>query len=657
MSAELVFVEHKIEAYVETLARFLAKGLHRIVVRGQSGTIEQFVAKANELAPHAELFCGEERELKDTAFHETIIFLLEPSASSLSPMLMDYANVNVGAVCAPLTEHYMSRRPALVNGIPKAGTHVLFELMRAFGYQTPRSDALPSYHDKFSSGTYYNLQHMRRRYLAQPRQNIGRFIDVICSSPIVLIVRDPRDVVVSLAHYLSVETEYHILQSYFANLSANERILAVIRGDYPVPIYLNRDMHFAGTIRDLYLAYADWLRFPLTNTIIIRFEDLIGPRGGGDLGRQLRTIWTAQLALHVPGSPEQFAEQVFAPTSVTFRKGRIGSHKQEFQKDHYIAFDSLPTDFLTLFDYEKNKLVDCTHYPFWRYFQGEIKTQVARAEPQLLEESYQHFNFVAYDHKVWAVDQRVGPIDLSDVSARERLEADRRLMAAMTLDGVRLAVDICVLEERMAALTSTLNDHAWMSGHELQREASVALNAEENVCAEELARLHEVVATLTEKVKALSDDVDSKRPDIVGGNCGEPQLLQEGYQNFNFVAYDHKVWAVDQRVGPTDLRDVSARERLAADDRLLVMTTLDGARLAVDIRVLGDRTRSIETRLDEMNTFKSELKLSEQPAEDIARELVSLRIRLAETAATMEKLQRRSEAIFSQAKTDMEKKD
>jgi hypothetical protein len=653
MSLELVFVEHKIEIYIETLARFLAKGSNKIVVRGQDGIIEQFVAKAKELAPDAELFCGGESDLKGTT-HDTIVFLLETSPSSLSSMLMDYANATVGAVCAPLTEHYMSRRPALVNGIPKAGTHVLFELMRAFGYQEPRSDALPSYHDSFNPGAYYNLQHITRRYLAQPMQNIGSFIDVICSSPILLIVRDPKDVVVSLAHYLSVETAYHILQSHFANLSAKERILAVIRGDYPVPIYINRDMYFNGNIRDLYLAYADWLRFPLTNTIILRFEDLIGPRGGGNLERQLRSIWTAQLALHVSGTPEQFAEHVFAPTSVTFRKGRIGSHKQEFQKDHWTAFNSLQADFLKLFGYEQTELRDFTSYPFWRCFQGEIKTQVTRAEPQLMEESYQHFNFVAYDHKVWAVDQRVGPTDLRDASARERLAAEGRLVAATTLGGARLAVDRQVLEERTVALSSVFNDRLQTLGRDLEHKLGAVLRAQESVCREELTRLDEALATLTDKVKTLTDDGNRKRLDMVEGNCAEPQLMEESYQHFNFVAYDHKVWAVDQRVGPTDLRDASARERLAAEGRLVAATTLDGARLAVDIRLLEESVRAIETRLDEFNALISEVKLSKQLAQDTDRELDRLRSRVSEFESTLVRICEECRQSVSQAKSNLE---
>ena len=88
-----------------------------------------------------------------------------------------------------------------------------------------------------------------RRY-----QQIGRFVDSLSRSVIVFIIRDPRDIAVSLAYYLASQKDYHITASLFHAMPADERISRVITGDYPIPIYLNRYLNLSGNIRELLLA-------------------------------------------------------------------------------------------------------------------------------------------------------------------------------------------------------------------------------------------------------------------------------------------------------------------------------------------------------------------------------------------------------------------
>lgn len=52
----------------------------------------------------------------------------------------------------------------------------------------------------------------------------------------IFIVRDPRDVIVSLAYYLASQTDYHITTSLFREMPVSERASPVITGDYPIPI-------------------------------------------------------------------------------------------------------------------------------------------------------------------------------------------------------------------------------------------------------------------------------------------------------------------------------------------------------------------------------------------------------------------------------------
>ena len=67
------------------------------------------------------------------------------------------------------------------------------------------------------------------------------------------------------------------------------------------------------------MPFADWLEMP--NTVPVKFEDLVGPKGGGDLNTQFETILRLQLILHVPGNVSDFTSKVFDEKSPTFGKG------------------------------------------------------------------------------------------------------------------------------------------------------------------------------------------------------------------------------------------------------------------------------------------------------------------------------------------------
>jgi hypothetical protein len=548
MQPELVFVEHKLDSYIAVLAELLAKGVRRIIMRGQNEVLNELRVKAEQLEPRAQLFHNVDTDPHLPLDEDTVVFLLETSPGTLSSMLLDYADATAGVICAPVTEHHMSRRAALANGIPKAGTHLIFELLSAFGFQHPYSDDLPADEDKFEPGRYYNLQHMTREHLGRPVHEMGQFVGAFCRNPVLFIIRDPRDVAASLAHYLSVQTEYHVLQSYFASLSGKQRLLAVIRGDYPLPVYINRNMRFSGNIRDLYLAYADWIRYPFTNTVVIRFEDLIGPRGGGDYQRQLRCIWIAQLALHVPGNPAGFAEKVFSPSSITFRKGQIGSHKIEFDEEHWAAFDSLCPDFVQLFGYDQISISGHCSYPFWRGFRGEVRVDGGDVYPQLLKEDYRGFNLIAHDGKVWAAAISAGPVDLHDTDLRKQLVAEGSLLEAMTVDGALAAVDRFHHRQEMEAAVSGLNSRLDTVASDVRSSIDGRLSEVEQLVTQQkntiskLEQSHQDVNTKLIQTEAIISQLSAQQMEIA--NRHDTVLLELKQSQNEMETRIHGVQAV-----------------------------------------------------------------------------------------------------------------
>ena len=96
---------------------------------------------------------------------------------------MEYAGARNVVLCAPITEHYFTRRPLLIQSIPKCGTHLLFEVAKAMGYGPPPSLDLPEFAEELLPGHFYNLQHLRFESLGQPYARLWRFAEAFAASP------------------------------------------------------------------------------------------------------------------------------------------------------------------------------------------------------------------------------------------------------------------------------------------------------------------------------------------------------------------------------------------------------------------------------------------------------------------------------------------
>ena len=265
------------------------------------------------------------------------------------------------------------------------------------------------------------------------------------------------------------------------SLSSAQRLAAVIAGDYPIPVFINRECSFRGTIRDLMMAYADWLTRPFANVVPMRFEDVVGPAGGGDRRSQLQTLWRLQLALHVPGRPGDFVEGIFNKNSKTFRKGKIGSYGDEFRDEHYRLFNSLPQDFMQLYGYgdglasgREHPLAACPppdaegRRPTTQFaasshpYRGEIARVAPTVSlPCLLQEDYRGFNVVRFQWQYIGVS-----LELGDIGAWPPRQGDVALWTSQgkwivgkSCDDVRAIIDdrrMQRLEARLVNLENSL---------------------------------------------------------------------------------------------------------------------------------------------------------------------------------------------------------
>jgi len=494
----LSFVEPIPSAYPPVLAELVGQGKRKVLLRGSPAEVRDSL---EALKPHAffrelSLYAAPESpellhlpEITRTAtageVDAVLVFASDPF--ELSNVLMGYRDLSTGRVYAPATRHKGTNRTVLVNSIPKSGTHLLFECAKAFGFRNPPSQDLPRADDDLVPGHFYNLQHMTLNRLAIPFFQSPDFINAFSSSVVLFIYRDPRDVAVSMAHYLASQTDYHMLRQYMRALDPADRLSTVIEGTYPLPVYLNRQTKFRGTIRDLVLRYIDWVQSPLPNCVPVRYEDLVGTQGGGDALSQSRALWILQLALQVPGSPSAFAGQIYNRSTVTFREGRIGGYRREFTSRHHAQLAALGGDFLDSLGYGDNggtdRAVQARSATFDR-FHGAIPI-VTDHHPRLLVEDWMGFNIVLFEGRYYALARSLGEIDLTHVDL-ERLRQDPGCIVGSRLREVKASIAALVgrsaeldsanaeASQALEELAHDVGERADLQGAELQRASRAA---------------------------------------------------------------------------------------------------------------------------------------------------------------------------------------
>lgn len=166
----------------------------------------------------------------------------------------------------------------------------------------------------------------------------------------IVILRDPRDQCASMLHKLKIKknnpASYYLYESLKTD---SDRIKALIHG------YDGFD-NTKGmvSLETMYKSVLDWKG--KGNFIFVKFEDLIGPRGGGDLERQKATIRKILKHLNYKYYEndemlEWIGNHCFGTTN-SFWKGQIGNWKSVFDKEISKIFESNISDLLDQLGYD-----------------------------------------------------------------------------------------------------------------------------------------------------------------------------------------------------------------------------------------------------------------------------------------------------------------
>jgi hypothetical protein len=166
----------------------------------------------------------------------------------------------------------------------------------------------------------------------------------------VLIIRDPRDIIISHYHYVTRQARIHQLRAYYNALPDDSaRLMTSIQG---IP-----ECQWTGRVRlrDInhrFHAFSEWADH---GACVVKFEKLVGPMGGGTREAQheeIRKIGThLGMQLDAP-TVEHIATNAFYRKSSTFRKGAIGDWANHMTPEHKAAFKEVAGQLLIDLGYE-----------------------------------------------------------------------------------------------------------------------------------------------------------------------------------------------------------------------------------------------------------------------------------------------------------------
>jgi len=242
-----------------------------------------------------------------------------------------------------------SRQPGpkiFSNSVPKSGTHLLERVLCLH----PRlyRHWMPTIHEvnvkkpglkRLLAGLAPGEIMLSHLLYAPEREDLLRQMGV---RPLFLI-RDPRDVVISQAYYIGHKPDHPQYDTEYLNRFQNILSGVDIAPDRKRRAFKERLEGFAG-----------WLD---SDSLIVRFEDLVGAQGGGDAAIQLQTLRAIFDFIELEVSDDwlpTLSGQLFSDSSPTSRKGAIGQWRDQFTPEIKTLFKQATGDMLIRYGYEQD---------------------------------------------------------------------------------------------------------------------------------------------------------------------------------------------------------------------------------------------------------------------------------------------------------------
>lgn len=289
--------------------------------------------------------------------------------------MLDYDVLNRGRlnlrdfyfkVNAHLNKIADNEKVLLCNSFPKSGTHLLSQILTELPGINYWDDIISV---QALTGVMNTVEHINNKFMSAPSNSMvkshlmydEKILEILnkrnCKS--YFIYRDPRDVVLSHANWVMKEPKIFLNSYYSNNLKTfNERVIASIKG-IPLGTPIGSNVSLPSIVDD-FARWEGWLSDE--DTLAIKFEDLVGSRGGGSDAIRLKTI--VNICNHAGYSftdsevSQMFPTHKFDPEkSHTFKKGQkgaIGGWKDKFTPEIKECFKDTAGQLLIDLGYEQD---------------------------------------------------------------------------------------------------------------------------------------------------------------------------------------------------------------------------------------------------------------------------------------------------------------
>ena len=250
--------------------------------------------------------------------------------------------------------------PVLLGiSFPKSGTHLLDQILLGFSKVAPYAKRLHSFYAEYEGESGIKrapaqalvwLDSLRPRDVASAHLFArDEAVERVCSASFVpyFIFRDPRDVAVSHAFYVTDMEARHVHHDYYASLpDFDSRLKVSILGRPDVAVEFPN-------IADRFAPYLAWLDHDAV--LSIHFEDLINDRAAA-LTR-IMDHFLARVPLRASRNLilDSLESSIKPTKSPTFRSGKTSEWRNLFTAEHKHIFKDVASDLLIRLGYEKDK--------------------------------------------------------------------------------------------------------------------------------------------------------------------------------------------------------------------------------------------------------------------------------------------------------------
>lgn len=245
---------------------------------------------------------------------------------------------------------YLHSTPFIMLSIPKCGTQLIKKTLILLTKDKkilplPKEPLFIHGHFFFPPLMNVNAEQFLEKYPQFPGQSMHAhlnysflFREFITKYPeyaAFIMIRDLRDALVSMAYFYRFPRSIGTIEE-------------------KITFLMNIDDSSVWSLKSQAKEALNWMKDP--HATIIRFENLIGPKGGGTQEFQDAELFKIAHALSIPLDDAQlkYARNHMWGNTWTFRKGEIGEWKTHFTDHHKALFKNKLGDLLIALGYEKN---------------------------------------------------------------------------------------------------------------------------------------------------------------------------------------------------------------------------------------------------------------------------------------------------------------